>query len=162
ARERGLPPPFVAGLARRESLFDPEIVSSAGAVGLMQLLPRTATDVGHAAGLAGYRREQLVVPQVNLLLGTRYLADLLAQFDGSRVAAMISYNAGPHRYLRWREFPERAEEEQFVERIPFRETREYVRAVTRLTDIYEYLYGPWSGGGDASSPGLEGDRAMGR
>ena len=53
---------------------------------------------------------------------------------------MISYNAGPHRYVRWREFPEFSDPEQLVERIPFRETREYVRAVIELTEIYRFLY----------------------
>ncbi len=144
ARARGLPPQLVAGVARRESLFDPEIVSGANAVGLMQLLPRTAQDVARRAGLPEYRRSQLTVPQVNLLLGTRYMADVLGRFGGSRLAGLISYNAGPHRWLSWREFPELAAgEDQFVERIPFRETREYVRAVTELIAIYDRLYGPW-------------------
>lgn len=140
ARDRGLPVHFVAGLARRESLFDPEIASSANAIGLMQLLPATARDVAPRAGLPEYSRSQLTVPQVNLLLGTRYLADLLDRFDGDPIAGMISYNAGPHRYLRWREFPEFSDPETLVERIPFRETREYVRAVTELGEIYRFLY----------------------
>jgi len=140
AHARDLPPHFVAGLSRRESMFDPEIMSAANAVGLMQLLPRTARDVSSRAGLPEYRRSQLTVPQVNLLLGTQYLADVLERFDGSPVAGMISYNAGPHRYTRWREFREFQHAEQLVERIPFRETREYVRAVSELTEIYRYLY----------------------
>lgn len=140
ARERGLPVHFVAGLSRRESLFDPEIASSASAIGLMQLLPTTARDVAPRAGLPEYERGQLTVPQVNLLLGTRYLADLLERFDGDPIAGMISYNAGPHRYVRWREFPEFADPETLVERIPFKETREYVRAVTELSEIYRFLY----------------------
>lgn len=143
ALDRGLPPELVAGVARRESLFDPEIVSVANAVGLMQLLPRTAQDIARRAGLPEYRRSQLTVPQVNLLLGTRYMADLLDRFGGSRLAGLISYNAGPHRWLSWRALPELvAGEDQFVERIPFRETREYVRAVTELISIYDRLYGP--------------------
>lgn len=140
ARDRGLSPHLVAGLARRESMFDPEIVSVANAIGLMQLLPQTARDIASRAGLPEYERSQLTVPQVNLLLGTRYLADLLQRFGGRPAAALISYNAGPHRYLRWREFPEFADDETLVERIPFRETREYVRAVTELTEIYRFLY----------------------
>lgn len=140
ARERGLDVHFVAGLARRESLFDPEIASAADAVGLMQLLPGTARDVAPRAGLPEYERDQLTVPQVNLLLGTRYLADLLDRFGGDPVAGMISYNAGPHRFVRWREFPEFADDELRVERIPFKETREYVRAVTELAEIYRFLY----------------------
>ncbi|MFV1987753.1 MAG: transglycosylase SLT domain-containing protein [Gemmatimonadota bacterium] len=140
ALERGLDPHFVAGLSRRESMFDPEIRSAANAVGLMQLLPTTARDVAPRAGLPEYRRDQLTVPQVNLLLGTRYLADVLARFGGRPLAGLISYNAGPHRYVRWREFPEFADDEKLVERIPFRETREYVRAVTELAEIYRFLY----------------------
>ena len=121
-------------------MFDPEIRSIANAIGLMQLLPETARNVSARAGLPEYRRSQLTVPQVNLLLGTQYLADVLAQFDGLPAAGMISYNAGPHRYTRWRQFPEFFDEEQLVERIPFRETREYVRAVTELAEIYRFLY----------------------
>ena len=140
AKLRNLSPHFVAGLARRESMFDPEIRSIANAIGLMQLLPETARNVSARAGLPEYQRSQLTVPQVNLLLGTQYLADVLAQFDGFPAAGMISYNAGPHRYTRWRQFPEFFDEEQLVERIPFRETREYVRAVTELAEIYRFLY----------------------
>ncbi len=140
AGARGLPAHLVAGLTRRESLFDPEIVSSANAVGLMQLLPATARNVAPRAGIAEYHREQLVVPEINLRLGTRYLADLLERFDGRLEAGLIAYNAGPHRYLRWREFPEFSDTEALVERIPFRETREYVRAVTGLAEIYRRLY----------------------
>ncbi len=140
AGRNGLPPHFVAGLARRESMFDPEIRSVANAIGLMQLLPETARIVAARAGLDGYRRHQLTVPQVNLMLGTRYLSDVLGRFDGFDIAGMISYNAGPHRYARWRDFPEFSDEEQLVERIPYRETREYVRAVTELAEIYRFLY----------------------
>ncbi|WP_420633320.1 transglycosylase SLT domain-containing protein [Candidatus Palauibacter sp.] len=140
AELRGLSPHFVAGLSRRESMFDPEIRSVANAVGLMQLLPETAERVSSRAGLSGYQRSQLTVPQVNLLLGTQYLSDVLARFDGFDIAGMISYNAGPHRYARWRDFPEFADEEELVERIPYRETREYVRAVTELAEIYRFLY----------------------
>ena len=141
ARERGLSPALVAGLVRRESLFDPAVVSSAGAVGLMQLLPSTALDVAASAGLPDFRLSQLTNPEVNLLLGTRYLADLLDRFGDSRTAALIAYNAGPHRYGAWRAFPERtADPELFVERIPFRETREYVRAVHALVRTYSRIH----------------------
>ena len=114
----------------------------ASAVGLMQLLPRTAADVATRAGVTEFRAEQLTEAEVNLLLGTQYLSDMLARFEGSREAGLISYNAGPHRYLRWRDFAERtADPELFVERIPFRETRDYVKAVIALEHIYARLYG---------------------
>jgi soluble lytic murein transglycosylase len=140
-RARSLDAAFVAGLIRRESLFDPGAVSAANAVGLMQLLPATAQDVSRRAGLSEYRRDQLVVPEVNLRLGATYLADMLERFGGSTVAALISYNAGPHRYLRWRDLAERTDPELFVERIPFRETRDYVKAVRAHAYIYRRLYG---------------------
>ncbi len=140
AERNGLSPHFVAGLSRRESMFDPEIRSVANAIGLMQLLPETARNVASRAGLPGYHRGQLTVPQVNLMLGTRYLSDVLDRFDRFDIAGMISYNAGPQRYDRWRDFPEFADTEQLVERIPYRETREYVRAVTELSGIYRFLY----------------------
>lgn len=141
AAERGLDTFLVAAVARRESMFDREIVSSAGAVGLLQLLPGTAAAVARQAGLPEFREEQLTVPEVNLRLGVAYLDDMLARFGGSRVAALVSYNAGPHRWLAWRDFPEAAGgEEALVERIPFRETREYVRAILSLERIYRVLH----------------------
>ena len=133
---------FVAGLTRRESLFDREVVSIANAVGLMQLLPRTAADVARRAGVPEFDSGQLTEAEVNLLLGTQYLSEMLDRFGGYKEAGLISYNAGPHRYLQWRDFAEReADPELFVERIPFRETRDYVKAVTALENIYTRLYG---------------------
>lgn len=101
--------------------------------------------------IAEFRSEQLVVPEVNLALGSRYLRELLERRGGSLVPALISYNAGPHRYLQWRDFVEReADPELFVERIPFRETRDYVKAVIALEYIYARLYGLCSGSQPAS------------
>jgi soluble lytic murein transglycosylase len=142
SRQRGLDVALVAGLIRRESLFEADVVSSAGAVGLMQLLPRTALEMSREAGLDEFILPQLEVPEANLRLGTTYLARMLGRFDGYLAAALISYNAGPHRYLRWRDFPEReVDPELFVERIPFRETRIYTREVTANALVYTRLYG---------------------
>ncbi len=141
SRQRGLDVALVAGLIRRESLFEADVVSSAGAVGLMQLLPRTALEMSREAGLDEFILPQLEVPEANLRLGTTYLARMLGRFDGYLAAALISYNAGPHRYLRWRDFPEReVDPELFVERIPFRETRIYTREVTANALVYTRLY----------------------
>ena len=141
SRQRGLDVALVAGLIRRESLFEAEVVSSAGAVGLMQLLPRTALEMWREAGLDDFMLPQLEVPEANLRLGTTYLARMLGRFDGYLAAALISYNAGPHRYLRWRDFPERdVDPELFVERIPFRETRIYTKEVTANALVYTRLY----------------------
>ncbi len=154
AADRGLPPALVAAVARRESMFDREIVSAAGAVGLLQLMPATAESVAAREALADFRLPQLAVPEVNLRLGTRYLADMLDRFGGSRVAALVAYNAGPHRWLAWRGYPETGgDEEAFVERIPFRETRDYVRAVLALERLYARLYASELAGAGAGPGG---------
>jgi soluble lytic murein transglycosylase len=82
------------------------------------------------------------VPEINLALGTRYLRDLLDRFQDRPVAALVSYNAGPHRYLRWREFLEfKAGRDIEIDRIPFSETRRYVKAVLSYRFLYRRLYG---------------------
>ena len=151
---RGLDVALVAGLIRRESLFEADVVSSAGAVGLMQLLPRTALETWREAGLDDFLLPQLEVPEANLRLGTAYLARMLDRFDGYLAAALISYNAGPHRYLRWRDFPERdVDPELFVERIPFRETRIYTKEVTANALVYTRLYALAGARVDGLEPG---------
>jgi soluble lytic murein transglycosylase-like protein len=141
AAREGLDPGFVAGLMRQESMFDHDVVSSAGAVGLMQLMPRTATGLAGETGVTEFHTGQLDVPEINLLLGSRYLASLLRRFRGSRTGALISYNAGPHRFVSWRDFPEYSvDEELFIERIPFDETRRYVKNVEANAYIYRRLY----------------------
>ena len=142
AAERGLEADLVAAVIRRESMYDTRIVSAANAIGLMQLLPRTAAEIAGRAGLGEFHARQLIEPEVNLKLGTRYLADMLDRFDGSVVAALATYNAGPHRWGRWKPYLAReSDPELVVERIPFRETREYVRAITALRHLYARLWG---------------------
>ena len=141
AARNNLDPALVAAITRRESQFDREVASHAGAVGLMQILPRTGAELARRSGMSGFDEGQLKVAEVNLALGTLYLRDLLDRNGGSLVPALISYNAGPHRYARWREFPEfSADAELMVERIPFRETRIYVKTITAYRHIYRHLY----------------------
>ncbi len=136
-----LDPTLVAALTRRESQFDRDVVSSAGATGLMQLMPATGAEVARRLRIAEYRSEQLVVPEVNLALGSRYLRELLERRGGSVVPALISYNAGPHRYTSWRRFPEfSASTDLMIDRIPFSETRRYVKAILSYRYIYSRLY----------------------
>jgi soluble lytic murein transglycosylase-like protein len=136
-----LDPTLVAALTRRESQFDRDVVSGAGATGLMQLMPATGAEVARRVGIAEYRSEQRVVPEVNLALGTRYLRELLERQGGSVVPALISYNAGPHRYTAWRRFPEfSASTDLMIDRIPFSETRRYVKAILSYRYIYSRLY----------------------
>ncbi|MCK5489864.1 MAG: transglycosylase SLT domain-containing protein, partial [Gemmatimonadetes bacterium] len=136
-----LDPTLVAALTRRESQFDRDVVSGAGATGLMQLMPATGAEVARRLRIAEYRSEQLVVPEVNLALGSRYLRELLERRGGSVVPALISYNAGPHRYTSWRRFPEfSASTDLMIDRIPFSETRRYVKAILSYRYIYSRLY----------------------
>jgi soluble lytic murein transglycosylase len=142
AARHNLDPALVAAITRRESQFDREVASHAGAVGLMQILPRTGAELARRSGISGFDADQLKVAELNLALGTLYLRELLDRNSGSLAPALISYNAGPHRYARWREFPEfSADAELMVERIPFRETRVYVKTITAYRHIYRRLYG---------------------
>jgi soluble lytic murein transglycosylase len=141
SRAAGLDPAMMAALVRQESAFDAWAVSSAGAVGLAQLMPTTAVEVSRSLGEGAVASDALVRPELNLRLGARHFSDLLRRYDGSTVAALIAYNAGPHRYRRWREMPERGvDAELFIERIPFAETRRYVKAVLRNAYLYPRLY----------------------
>lgn len=151
ARELGLPPALVAGVARQESAFDPGAISSAGAVGLMQLMPATAAELARQQGERTPGRDELTEPSRNLALGVRYLAQLLERFPDSGIGVLASYNAGPHRWSRWRNFREASiDDELLIERIPFRETRLYVKLVLRNAELYARLHGldagGWAGG----------------
>ncbi|MGQ0562988.1 MAG: transglycosylase SLT domain-containing protein [Gemmatimonadota bacterium] len=140
ARAQNLAPFFVAALIRQESRFNARAVSGAGAVGLMQVMPATGRQLRKQAGVGPVTRDALTEPAFNLKLGTSFLADLLSMY-GQRVdAALVAYNAGPSRADRWRRFPEFSNENLFVERIPFDETRDYVKVVKLNAAIYRALY----------------------
>jgi soluble lytic murein transglycosylase len=143
ARERGLDPGLVAALIRQESAFDADIVSSAGAVGLMQVMPPTGRELARRIGPSDFSTESLEVPEINLHLGTRFLRDMWDRYDGRLTLVLSAYNAGPTRATRWRRFPEAGDAERFVERIPFAETRGYVKLVLRNMALYRALHGPW-------------------
>ncbi len=141
ARDRGLDPFLVAGLIRQESLFNTDARSVAGAIGLMQVMPRTGRELARRDGLAGFATRQLRDPDVNLRLGTLFFFNLLEQHGGAVVYALAAYNAGPSRVARWKAGDERLDPDLFAERIPFAETRDYVRIVQQNARIYAELYG---------------------
>ena len=140
ALARGVDPFFVLALIRQESLFEPEATSSAGARGLMQLLPATARHLASADGTSPPAELALEDVETNIDLGTRLLARLLRQFRGSLVKALAAYNGGEEAVAKWeRRYPGR-EADEFVELISFRETRDYVKAVLRNYRAYRHLY----------------------
>jgi soluble lytic murein transglycosylase len=129
SRERGLDPYLVAAVIRRESAFNPTVTSHAGAIGLMQIMPATGRGLAQGAGIRRFNVEHLRQPELNVHLGVRYLDHLARQYDGELHLVLSAYNAGPARANRWRQMPEIRDAELFAERIPFAETRDYVKKV---------------------------------
>ncbi|MCX7960927.1 MAG: lytic transglycosylase domain-containing protein [Burkholderiales bacterium] len=138
-REYGLEEAWLLGLVRQESRFVVNARSSAGAQGLMQLMPATASWVARRIGLAGYHAGRVNEPETNIALGTRYLKFVLDEL-GHPVLALAAYNAGPGRARRWRD-ARPLEGAIYVETIPFKETRDYVKKVMANTMYYAQLYG---------------------
>jgi soluble lytic murein transglycosylase len=135
-----LDPYLVVALIREESAFGERVVSRAGAVGLMQLLPRTADQIVNAAGGTG-GSASLESPAANIKLGTRYLATMLEEFKGNWTLALAAYNAGPHHVRRWLETRGYRSDDEFIEEIPFLETQQYVKRVLGSYYRYRAQYG---------------------
>jgi soluble lytic murein transglycosylase len=135
----GIDPMLTAGLIRQESAFAPDAHSGANALGLMQLLPKTARQMAKKAKV-GYSHSLLFDPDYNVRLGTIYVAGLKNDF-GSVESALAAYNAGEDRVNSWTAGQSYRDLAEFVDSIPFTETREYVEIVTRNADIYRKLYG---------------------
>lgn len=135
-----LDPYLVASLIRQESEFNPGAVSNKNAVGLMQLLPKTGRLVAKEEKLRHFRANQLLTPSVNLQLGTKYFRTMVNKF-GSFEYALAAYNAGDDRVKDWLSAGNFRDPQEFVESIPFTETREYVQAILRNASVYRQLYG---------------------
>ena len=142
AHERGIDPILLAALIRQESAFTPAIHSPAGAIGLMQVMPSTGRDLARRQGIRGFTAASLETAEINLHLGTRFWLDMEQRYaDGKLPLVLSAYNAGPTRARRWRQLPEFEDPLRFTERIPFDETRGYVKNITRNIGLYQFLYG---------------------
>jgi soluble lytic murein transglycosylase len=143
SRRAGIDPLLYAALVRQESTFRPAVKSWVGATGLGQIMPATGQWLAPMIGIRNYDHSLLEVPEVNLRMGTKYLADLLVRYNGATDLALAGYNAGPGRADRWRrEFNYGRDTDAFrAMRFPFDETRNYVMIVLRNAAIYERLYG---------------------
>ncbi len=136
----GLDPYLIASLIRQESEFNPNAVSKKDAVGLMQLLPRVGRTVAREEKLRHFSAAELFTPGTNLQIGTRYFKSMIDKF-GSVEYALAAYNAGTDRVADWMAQPKYRDIPEFVESIPFTETREYVEAIVRNANVYRQLYG---------------------
>lgn len=137
ANDRNINPAWAFAIARRESSFMPDARSSAGAKGLMQIMPATAKE------LKGSRVDNwyLYNAENNIELGTKYLRELLDKNKGNHVLATASYNAGPHRIKRWLRNEKNMPADVWIETIPFKETRNYVKSVLAYQEIYQHKPG---------------------
>ncbi|MGH9962715.1 MAG: lytic transglycosylase domain-containing protein, partial [Pyrinomonadaceae bacterium] len=141
ARKYNIDPFLIMGLIRQESAYNPKAVSSANAHGLMQLLPSTARRLARSMKLRRPSTALLHDPDLNIQLGTRHFSDLLIRFGGQEDKVLASYNAGEHRVDLWMSEGNYADSAEFVETIPFSETRNYVKIIYRNYAFYRWLYG---------------------
>lgn len=139
AKARGLDPALVAALVRQESNFTARAVSPANARGLMQVLPSVGEEVARSLDFPVWSPALLLDADANLELGTAHLAAFVKQY-GALARVLAAYNAGGSRVDRWSKKPGASDPELFTERIPFVETRDYVRIVMRNREIYRVLY----------------------
>ena len=141
AMEWGVDPIILAAIIRQESAFKADIVSRAGAIGLMQVMPPTGAQLARVHGPSDFQEAHLASPEVSLHLGAAYFVEMSARYDGVLPLILSAYNAGPTRATRWKQYPEISDLLRFTERIPFVETRGYVKNVRRNLGIYGVLYG---------------------
>ncbi len=135
-----LDPFLVAALIRQESEFNARVISHANAYGLMQVLPANGKQLARHFGVRRLNSQQLLTADRNLQLGTYYFHNLLNSYGGQTEIALASYNAGPGRANLWRTWGPFREPAEFIEAVPFHETRGYIQIVLRNADVYQHLY----------------------
>ncbi|MDO4643364.1 MAG: transglycosylase SLT domain-containing protein [Cardiobacteriaceae bacterium] len=140
ASRHGISPAKIFAIIRKESIFQPAIASKAGAVGLMQVMPATASATAQRNGIPYSGKWQLTEPETNLEIGSQYLADRLNEF-GHLAYAAAAYNAGPSRVYQWRNDYPGLPLDEWIAQIPFNETRDYVKRVLEYEKVYEYRLG---------------------
>ena len=138
---KGVDPYLIAAIIREESQYDVKAVSRVGAIGLMQVMPATANNVAQRVGLPAMGREDLFDQETNIRIGVRYVEQLLEQFSGNLVYTIASYNAGPLAVGNWIAQYRGQGQDEFVELIPYQETRQYVKRVLRAYREYVRLGG---------------------
>jgi soluble lytic murein transglycosylase len=137
--KNNLNPYLVASLIRQESEFNPYAISHANAYGLMQLLPSVGKSMAREEGISHFDTFQLLDPTTNIRLGTRYLRHTLDKFGGVTEYGLAAYNAGDDRMFDWQAAGPYQGMDEFVESIPFTETREYVEGILRNEETYKAI-----------------------
>jgi soluble lytic murein transglycosylase len=140
AEKNGLDPYLVASLIRQESEFNPNAASKANAYGLMQLLPSVGKSVAKHEGDKHFSAAELLQPATNIALGTDNLRQVLARYNGQPEYALAAYNAGDTPVREWMGTNDYKDIAEFVESIPYTETRDYVEAILRNREMYRQLY----------------------
>ncbi len=135
----GLSEGLVYAFIRAESGFTPAVKSGAGAIGLMQMMPATAKLTAREKG--EFNPQRLIVPEYNIKLGTRHLHDLMKEHNGDVVYMAAAYNAGSSALERWKKCYKGLKKDEFIESIPYQETRDYVKKVYASAATYRQLYG---------------------
>lgn len=141
AKKRNLDRGWVYGLARAESAFIEDVKSPAGALGLMQVMPKTGKQTAKNIGLKGFKTYKLKQAETNIPIGTAYMRQMLDKFNGNVALATAAYNAGPHRVDKWLPKKGCVAPDIWIELIPFNETRKYVRRVLSFANIYDWRLG---------------------
>lgn len=135
-----VPTGLIWGIMRAESHYRQDAMSPVGAMGLMQVMPRTAQRMSEKLGIKEFVSTYLLTPNFAIHIGTGYLKRLLGQFNQSTPLAAAAYNAGPHRVINWVRSFGNLQMDEFIEHIPFVETRNYVKKVVTNQQIYSELY----------------------
>ena len=141
AKAGQVPPEFAWAIMRAESQYRPDVKSGVGALGLMQVMPMTGIEVAKRIPIPSFKVHNLLAPQTNIRVGAKYLGKLLNQFEGRVPLAAAAYNAGPHRVEAWIKYLGRLDMDEFVEHIPYGQTRNYVKKVSHNFTLYQALYG---------------------
>ena len=137
AQQHKLDPAFLLGLIRQESMLDPNAVSTAGAMGLMQLMPATAGTLASQLKQPMLNSKDLYQPDLNIVYGSYYLRKLLDRFGNQLAVVIAAYNAGPNRVKQWLPTQSALPADIWIETIPYKETRKYVSNVLAYTVIYQ-------------------------
>jgi soluble lytic murein transglycosylase len=141
AQKNDLNPYLLAAVIKTESNFNPRAISAKGARGLMQIMPKTGRWVALQTGQIEFKVEQLDEPEINICLGSWYLAELKREFYGNTILALAAYNGGRENVSRWLQQKQWVGELTKLDSLPFPETRQFIRKVLWNYKVYRYLYG---------------------